>query len=58
MRMKNLTQLFILCVVCLTTFKATAQYRYLAYTMQSNVIPKGTRQLEVWYAKKNLSNEF
>jgi hypothetical protein len=53
MRMKNLTKLFILCVVCLTTFKATAQDRYLAYTMQSNVIPKGTRQLEVWYANKS-----
>ncbi len=50
--MRKIT-LFLLCgFVIFMTKSASAQDRFFAFTSQSNVIPKGTRSLELWYAKK------
>jgi hypothetical protein len=52
--MKKTTLLFMVCAF-LTIASTTmhAQDRFLAYTAQSNVLPKGTREMEIWYANKN-----
>lgn len=51
--MRKIT-LFLLCsLFILSTKTASAQDRFFAFTSQSNVIPKGTRSLELWYAKKS-----
>jgi hypothetical protein len=43
---------------CLNLTNAVAQDRYFAFSSQSNVIPKNTRQIEVWYANKSGGNAY
>jgi hypothetical protein len=57
--MKKTSILFFVCAFL--TFLSTttqAQDRFLAYTAQSNVLPKGTREVEVWYAQKSGGNAY
>jgi hypothetical protein len=51
--MKNFMRLLIVVFIMAIAFSAKAQDRFLAYTAQSNVLPKGTREIEIWYANKN-----
>jgi hypothetical protein len=52
--MKKTTLLFMVCAfLTLASTTIHAQDRFLAYTAQSNVLPKGTREMEIWYANKN-----
>ncbi len=53
--MKLTTRLMFLCIIfmALSSITSQAQDRFLAYTAQSNVLPKGTRAVEIWYANKN-----
>ena len=47
---------FVFLAMAITTTKA--QDRFLAYTAQSNVLPKDTREVEIWYANKNGGNAY
>jgi hypothetical protein len=53
--MKLTTRLMFLCIIfmALSSTTSQAQDRFLAYTAQSNVLPKGTRAVEIWYANKS-----
>jgi hypothetical protein len=50
--MKKTTILSFVLVVILTN-AVHAQDRFFAFTNQSNVLPKGTRAVELWYANKS-----
>jgi hypothetical protein len=57
--MKKTSLLLFVCAFL--TFVSTttqAQDRFLAYTAQSNVLPKGTREVEIWYANKSGGNAY
>jgi hypothetical protein len=57
--MKKILQFFFVCAfIALFTTTTTAQDRFLAYTAQSNVLPKGTRAVEIWYANKSGGNAY
>jgi hypothetical protein len=47
---------FVFLAIAITTTQA--QDRFLAYTAQSNVLPKDTREVEIWYANKNGGNAY
>ncbi len=53
--MKKITVILSICVILVVALSTStyAQDRFLAYTAQSNVLPKGTREVEIWYANKN-----
>jgi hypothetical protein len=51
--MKNPMKLSILSILTVFTLTLHAQDRFLPYTAQSNVLPKGTREIEIWYANKS-----
>jgi hypothetical protein len=51
--MKKFMRLIVGVFVMVFALTLKAQDRFLAYTAQSNVLPKGTREIEVWYAKKS-----
>ncbi len=53
----RISVLAFLCLV-LSLTNATAQDRYFGFASQSNVIPKNTRQVEVWYANKSGGNAY
>ena len=51
--MKNSLRLIAFVVLTVLAYTTKAQDRFLAYTAQSNVLPKGTREIEIWYANKS-----
>jgi hypothetical protein len=51
--MRNFMRMIIGFFVMVLALSVKAQDRFLAYTAQSNVLPKGTREIEIWYAKKS-----
>lgn len=50
--MKNFTTFLFCCLALILSSRIQAQDRFFAFTTQSNVLPKGTRAVEIWYTGK------